>query len=400
MNEILIIGGGFGGVAVALRLSRLLPRDRVHIRLVSEKKYLEYSAALYRVVTGRETCEACIPYTAIFRNRPIELLQDTITSVDLSTQKCSGTSGSVYHYDFLILALGSETTFFGIKGIKERSFGMKNITEAVRLKRHLHDILPSDPASHIVIVGGGATGVELAGEIAIYAQKVAKRHRHSSSPITIDLVEAMPRLLPTLPAPIAERVAQRLLRLRVRLHLASRVLEEKEGSLVLSTTSLPSKTVIWTAGVQANVLLSRINTLEVDQKGRGVVDTFLHAKGHENVFLIGDCAATLFSGMAQTAVHNGEYVARVISRTLRNLPLLPYSPRSTAYAIPVGPSWAAVLWGPCRFYGRIGWWLRRLADLKVLCLYLPWIVAVRTWFGGGKILESCDVCTNHSNNLN
>lgn len=396
-TEILIIGGGFGGVAAALRLARLLPTDRAHIRLVSEKTYLEYSAALYRVVTGRDTCETCIPYTAIFRHRPIEVLQDTIVGIDLPTQRCTGTSGSIYHYDLLILALGSATTFFGIPGVQERSFGMKTITEAIRLRRHLHDILSSDPASHIVIVGGGATGVELAGELAVYAQKVTQRHRHSTSPpITIDLVEAMPRILPTLPVPLSRKVTKRLLTLGVRLHCASRVLEEKEGSLILHTASLPSKTVIWTAGVRANALLGRIDALEVDQKGRGVVDAFLHAKGHENVFLIGDCAATPFSGMAQTALTDATYVAQSIHRILQDHPLVPYTPRSSAYAIPVGPSWAAVLWGPCRFYGRIGWWLRRLADLKVLLLYLPWRTALQTWFGGGKTLESCDVCSEEA----
>lgn len=392
-TEILIIGGGFGGVAAALRLSRLLPTDSTRIRLVSEKTYLEYSAALYRVVTGRSTCETCIPYAAIFRDLPVELLQDAVTGVDLTLQRCTGASGSVYHYDVLVLALGSATTFFGIGGVRERSLGMKTVTEALRLRRHLHDTLPSDPTSHIVIVGGGATGVELAGELADYVQKITARHGNSTSPpITIDLVEALPRLLPTLPVPLAQRVTQRLLRLGVRLHLGSRVLEERQDSLLLSTTSLPSHTVIWTAGVTANPLLGRIATLAVDQKGRGVVDDFLRAKGHKNVFLVGDCAATPFSGMAQTAVHNAEYVARVIIRMLRNLPPVPYAPRSTAYAIPVGPAWAAVLWGPLRVYGRIGWWLRRLADLKALFLYLPWTTALQTWFGGRKTLESCAVC--------
>lgn len=395
MHEILIVGGGFGGVSAALELLRLLPACRVRVRLVSEKKYLEYTAALYRVVTGRDICETCIPYTAIFQKRPVELLQDTITSVDLSTQRCRGTSGSVYHYDSLILALGSETTFFGIKGIKERSFGMKTLTEALQLKRHLHETLPSNPSSHIVIVGGGATGVELAGELAVYAQKVVKRHGLAPFSITIDLVEAMPRLLPTLPAPLAQRVSQRLLRLGVRLHLDSRVLEEKEGSLLLNTTSLPSHTVIWTAGVRANALLGRTDGLEVDQKGRGVVDAFLHASGHENVFLVGDCAATPFSGMAQTALSDAAYVARSIHRTLQKLPPVPYAPHSTAYAIPVGSAWAAVRIGPLRIYGRLGWWLRRLADLKVLFLYLPWFTAIRAWIGGEKTRESCTVCAVH-----
>lgn len=379
MQEILIIGGGFGGVMAALRLCRHPPEEGIHLRLVSERKYLEYSAALYRIVTGRETSETCIPYTTIFRNMPVEILQDTIHDIDLRAGTCSGTSGSLYQYDFLILALGSETTFFNIPGIRERSFGMKSLSEALRLKRHLHEILQSSPSDHIVIVGGGATGVELAGELVVYTKKVAKHHGHCDTSINIDLVEAMPRILPTLPEAFAERVAARLQKLGVHLHLNSRVLP-------------PSRTVIWTAGVQANVLLGHTKNLEVDQKGRGVVDSFLHAKGYENVFLIGDCAATPFSGMAQTAIEDGKYVAHVILSSLQHQPLPLYTPRPPAYAIPTGPHWAAVLWGPLRIYGRLGWWLRRLADLKVMLFYLSWPTALRTWVGGEKALESCKTC--------
>ncbi len=380
MQEILIVGGGYGGVYAALRLLRDLPKGVAHIRLISTRKYFEYTAALYRVVTGRETSETCIPYAAIFRHLPMELLQDHIDHIDLTARTCMGTSGSLYRYDVLIIALGSETTFFGIPGIRERSFGMKTLTEAVRLKRHLHEILQSHPSSHIVIVGGGATGVELAGELV-------------RSTIHIDLVEAMPRLLPSLPEDLAQRVTQRLRKLGVRLHLNSRVLEEKEGYLLLSTTSLPSHTVIWTAGVQANVLLSNTKGLEVDQKGRGVVDPFLHAKGHENVFLLGDCAATPFSGMAQTAIYDGAYVVRTILHSLQHRPLPLYAPRPPAYAIPVGPHWAAVLLGPFRIYGRLGWWLRRLADLKVMLLYLSWHKAIAAWLQGEKRCESCEECS-------
>lgn len=393
IQEILVLGGGFGGVSAALSLARHLPKNSARLLLISEKNYLEYSASLYRVVTGRATAETCLPYSAIFRDFPVEILSDRITAIDPAMRVLTGTSGSTYRYDILIVALGSETTFFGIPGMQKRSFGMKSITEALRLRRHLHEVLQSDPSSPIVIVGGGATGVELAGELAIYAQEIAKKHGHSHTPISINLVEAMPRILPTLPEAFTERVVARLHTLGVHLHLNSRVLEEKEGSLLLSTTSLPSRTVIWTAGVQANTLLRHTEDLAVDQKGRGVVDDYLHAKGHENVFLIGDCAATPFSGMAQTAIQDGKYVAHAILSSLQHRPLLPYTPRPPAYAIPVGPHWAAVLIGPFRVYGRLGWWLRRVADLKVMFLYLPWRKAIAAWLHGEQRCESCEECS-------
>lgn len=393
MQEILILGGGFGGVSAALQLLKNLPQGIARVRLISERKHLEYTAALYRTVTGRSLAEACIPYATIFQDLPLELLQEHIAHIDLAAQSLTGTSGSRYRYDFLILALGSETTFFGIPGMQERSFGMKSITEALRLKRHLHEMLQSHPSSHMVIVGGGATGVELAGELGIYAEETARRHGHLHTPITLDLVEAMPRLLPALPPAFAARVTQRLRMLGVRIHLGCRVLREEKGRILLSEGALLSQTVIWTAGVRAHSLLGHTENLVVDQKGRGVVDAFLHAKGHENVFLIGDCAATPFSGMAQTALRDGAYVATSLARIVRHLPPRPYLPCPTAYVIPVGHHWAAVLLGPLRFYGRVGWWLRRLADLKVMFLYLPWRKAIVAWYGGEQSCESCETCS-------
>jgi len=398
--RIIIVGGGFGGIHTALDLAkRRLPN--VKIVLISDKPHFEYHAALYRVVTGRSPLEVCIPLQEIFAGKDIEVLQDTITEVNLKAKTLKGSSGSNYSFDFLILALGSETVYFNIPGLKELSFGFKSIREALRLKRHLHELFNISQetslekkvqTAHIIVVGGGASGVELAGEIAVYTKKLAKNHKLDPSLITIDLIEAAPCLLPALPEDISKKVEHRLRHLGVNIFLNRTVLKEDVEEVYLKDMEMKTKTVIWTAGVKPHHLYSQIGGLKFDQKGRVVVDEFLQPQGFENVFVIGDAAATPYTGMAQTAIRDGKHVAQVIKRKLRGKPLLGYQPKAPFYAIPVGAGWAAVIIYGLRFYGRIGWWLRRLADLKFFLSILPPRKAILAFQSGKTLCESCPIC--------
>jgi NADH dehydrogenase len=155
---------------------------------------------------------------------------------------------------------------------------------------------------------------------------------------------------------------------------------------------MKTKTVIWTAGVKPHHLYSQIGGLKFDQKGRVVVDEFLRPRGFEDVFVIGDAAATPYTGMAQTAIRDGQCAAQVIEQKLVGKPLSGYRPKAPFYAIPVGPGWAAVIIGGLRFYGRIGWWLRRLADLRFFLSILPPRKAILAFQSSKTLCESCPIC--------
>lgn len=401
-KKILIVGGGFGGIRVALDLAKKgIPNAK--IVLVSDKPHFEYSAALYRVVTGKSPLEVCIPLRTIFENKRVEVIEDSIRTVDLEERKAIGTSGSHYSFDFLVLALGSETAYFNIPGLREYAFGFKSITEALRLKKYLHEMLEACRVSetdreedvcrmHIVVVGGGATGVELAGELALYMRKLAMKHKVDPSLLTIDVIEAAPRLLPALPEDISEKAERRLRSLGVNVFLNRTVTEQEVETVYLKDMTMKSKTVIWTAGVKPHHLYGEVEKLERDRKGRVIVDEFLQAKGHPNVFVIGDAAATPYAGMAQTAVHDGTFVADTIERKMMGRPLEPYRPHKPAYAIPIGPRWAAVLLGNLRFFGRFGWILRRLADLRFFLSILKPREAIAAYRSGKMLSESCTIC--------
>ena len=401
-KKIIIVGAGFGGVRCALDLIAQKP-PKTRIILISDKPHFEYNPTLYRAVTGRSPLEVCIPLEEIFKNKEIEVLEDFITEFDLKEKILKGKSGSRYSFDFLVLAMGSETAYFDIPGLKELSFGFKSIREALLLKKHFHelftfyekaDLEEKVKAAHIVIVGGGATGVELAGELAVYTKRMAKNHNLDPSLITIDIIEAASRLLPALLKNISEKVESRLRELGVNVFLNRKVVKEEVEEVFLKDMELKTKTVIWTAGTRPNYLYTQIKGLDFDQNGRVKVNEFLEAEEFNDIFIIGDAAATTYSGMAQTAIHNGRYAAKIISRKIRSQSFFPYKDKKPAYAIPVGPSWAAVLIGPLRFYGRFGWLVRRLADLRYFFSILSFKKALLA-FRTGKILwESCPICFN------
>ncbi len=400
-KKVIIVGGGFGGIKTALDLAKQKNPD-LDIALISDKVHFEYQARLYRVVNGYSALEVCVPLEKIFKKYNVEVIEDFIESVDLDKRQLVGNSGERYFYDFVVLALGSQTTYFNIPGLKEFSYGFKSIQEALELKGHLHkviegckDSLPEDKTkmAHLVIVGGGASGVELAGELATYMKKLIKMHGLDSSLVTIDLIEAAPRLLPIVDEKISAKITKRLRKLGVNIYVNRAVIKEEVEQVFLKDMQMKTATLIWTAGVAPNNLYGRIKGLVLDRKGRVIVDKHLRAKGYNNAFVIGDGASTTYSGMAQTAINDGKYVANFIEEKIAGRVLESYQPQRPKYAIPVGPGWAAVAIGNLKIYGRPGWWLRRIADLRYFVSILPIIKALKVFRYGSKIVESCPICS-------
>lgn len=399
-HRVLIVGGGFGGVKAALELAN---HHDLAVTLVSDKSHFEYHAALYRVVTGRSVLEVCIPLIEIFAGKKTEIIEDEVQSVDRESRSVKGRSGHSYHYDSLILALGSETAYFDIPGLEKLSYGFKSITEALELKNHLHQIMTTcseqtDQAEkvcscHIIIVGGGASGVEIAGELAVYVRRLAREHGVDQSLVTVDLIEAAPRLLPGLPESTSRQAAGRLHRLGVNVYVNRALIREEIESVFLKDMEIRTKTVIWTAGIKPNRLYQEIKGLKFDKKGRVLVDQYLRPIGDENVYIIGDAASTEFSGMAQTAITDGALVAENISNQLRHRPLSTYTPVKPVYAIPIGPGWAISMIFGQQISGRLGWWVRRWADLKFFLTILPINKARLAFANGRTICEICNICS-------
>jgi NADH dehydrogenase len=247
-----------------------------------------------------------------------------------------------------------------------------------------------------LLIGGGASGVELAGELADYARKLARWHNVDSSLISIDLLEAMPRILSTLPEAVSRRAEARLRALGVNVHVNRSVVKEDVDAVYLKDMHMNSKTIIWTAGMKGNSLAQAIQGLPVDKRGRVEVDAVLRVPGYQHVYVIGDAASTKYSGMAQTALADAAFIAKAIEATLTGKPTSSYTQPAPAYAVPVGPKWAAVVYHGMRFYGLIGWLLRRAADFRAFLALLPLHAALRALRGGETELEWCEICAKRS----
>lgn len=389
--KVLIVGGGFGGVRAALNLAGQADFD---VTLVSKIDYFEYHAALYRSATGRSPFEAVITLTDFFAQYDnVQVVCDEVTKLDPKTKTVKAASGSSYHYDVLILALGVVTQYFGIEGLDKYSYGIKTMQEALEFKRHLHEDLVNGKQAeyNYTVIGGGPTGIELTAELTTYVEHIRKCHK-IKRPFNIDLIEAADRLLPNMPKRYGRLVTGRLQQLGVRLFLNTKVKAEKAGRIAFPHGHLDTHTVAWTAGVANNPFYAAQGELfKFGHNGKIEVNKHLEALPH--VYVIGDGANTKYSGMAQTAIHDASFVTNNLRRRLNHQPPLKYRDKQPIYAVPVGPYWAAVKWGWFETYGLAGWGLRRLADLNLWLEFLKPRRAVSTWEQGFETSEGCKSCS-------
>ncbi len=395
-SRVLIIGGGFGGVQTALSLARKkIPN--LNIELVSNRTHFEYYPLLYKVVTETSLLSACISLSDIFDHTAVNVTEDTIISVDLEARIALGASGSHYRYTYLVLALGSEASYFNIPGIEQYSHSFKSVNEALRLKRHITDLLSAQfgntdssasTALHMVLVGGGPSGVELAADLSEHLKHLARKYHLPKKAVTVDLIEAAPRILPMLAPSISARVERHLKRLGVQVMTSQAVVKEDIENVYMKDLVLHSKTLIWTAGTRPNRFYQTLN-VPLEKNGKVLTNYYLEVQGRENVFVIGDAASTKYSGMAQTALSDGNYVAKVIGGREKGKRVHTYEPKKPFYLIPVGRHFSVFVFGRFHIYGHVPLLIRRLADLRYFLSILPFSKALRTFSAFHKQCENC-----------
>ncbi|HEU5004580.1 MAG TPA: FAD-dependent oxidoreductase [Candidatus Saccharimonadales bacterium] len=388
-KKILIIGGGFGGIKVALELA---DNDRFDVALLSEQDNFRYYPTLYHAATGGRLSASQIPLSEIFAGKNVKLIKDSAKNIDRTAKHVVGESGKKYSYDDLVIALGVITNYFGIKGLKEYSYGIKTIEDATELRDHLHKQMLDEgkPDLNYVVIGGGPTGVELAGALPAYLKSIMARHGIKKHSLHIDLVEAAPQLMGRMPKSYSKAVARRLRRLGVKLYLGQTVSAETAEGLTVSGHDIASHTVVWTAGVTNHPFFSA-NEFKLNERGKVLVDDHLQAE--DNIYVIGDNADTLYSGMAQTALYDASFVTRNLKRLARGKAAKAYTPKRPIYVTPVGPWWAAVLWGKVQIYGKLGWLLRSAADFRGFNDYEPWWKSSKHWLAENmEGPEDCTIC--------
>lgn len=377
--NITIVGGGFGGVKTALELSK---NKKNRITLISDKSDFQYYPTLYSSATGRSRLESWSPLGEIFGEHDnVNVFIDEMTSIDTSTREVIGKSGAKYVYDYLVIAIGVVTSYFGIEGLETYTYGIKSEAEIRRLKHRLF----VDIAEHheldrnYVVVGAGPTGVELAAAMGTYIRRLAKHYgvkkRHR---VSVRLIEAASRVLPRSSEMTSRRVARRLKRLGVKVEVGKKVERATATELIVSGKPVASHTVIWTSGVSNHPFFAAHPDLfRLAPNGRVVVDEQL--KAHDRIYVIGDNAATQYTGLAQTAIRDAKFIARNLPRVHKRRRQLKYRPVQPVSAIPVGRNWAVIEWKWIRIYGFLGGIIRRAADMVGYHDVLPIGTALGAW---------------------
>ncbi|MDB5166268.1 MAG: hypothetical protein JWM37_340 [Candidatus Saccharibacteria bacterium] len=387
-QRILVVGGGFGGVKAALELSR---SSKVAVTLLSDRSVFRYYPTSYHTATGGAHSNAALSLDALFGDTDVRIVKGTATTIDRKAKSVITEDKQVLFYDQLVLGLGVVTNYFGIEGLQEYSYGVKSLDDIDELKRHLHDQIEDErqPDLNYVIIGAGPTGIELAGSLPGYLKEIMANHGVRRRAIHIDLIEAAPRLLPRMPKDTSRAVKRRLKRLGVKLYVGQAVQGQTADALMVNGKPISSHTVIWTAGVTNHPFFKANNFVMM---GRGKVATDIFLQAEDNIFVIGDNANTPFSGMAQTALYDGKFVAENILRALDGKDMRGYQPKRPVSVIPAGPQWAAVNYGKLRIYGKLGWLLREAGDIAGYADYQPWWKVPGQWFTEFEEDHLCKIC--------
>jgi NADH dehydrogenase len=373
-----IVGAGFGGVKAALELAK---HHHNRITIITDKPDFQYYPALYGTATGRSHLQSWVPLSKIFTGKlNVEILIDSVLSIDPDKKELKGKAGNKYEYDNLILALGSVTTYFGIKGLDEHTFGIKSEDEIKELKHHLYKQIAEQGVveKRYVIIGGGPTGVELAGALGSYIRRLRKHHQLPHKRIGITLVEAAPRILPRMHPSSSAKALKRLEKIGIDVEVNKKVESASDDGLMVSGKPLNSHTVIWTSGVANHPFFAEnAKHFELAKNGKVVVNKFMRTK--HGIYVIGDNAFTPFSGLAQTALHDAKFVTKNIHRRQFNKLPKRYKAVLPPVVVPVGDDWAAFEWRFIRLYGWPAALLRRAADMVGYHDYLPLGHALGVW---------------------
>jgi NADH:ubiquinone reductase (H+-translocating) len=381
-RRVVIIGGGFGGLAA----TRDLSREPVHVTLLDRSNHHLFQPLLYQVaMAGLSPGEIAVPIRAVLSGQQnARVLLAEVTSVDL-VKRCVRTRESLpLEYDYLVLAAGAENSYFGHQEWAKVAPGLKDLDDAVEIRRRVLVAFEAaerepDPAvqrRHLtfVVIGGGATGVELAGAIAELATFVLSRDFRAieSDSTRVVLVEGGDRVLSNFDPRLSAEAAKSLREMGVEIRTGLRVTAMDDGGVTCGQERIEASTVLWAAGVRGSSLLQKVG-LEVDRAGRAVVEQDCSIKGHPEVFVIGDAASfipegssTPLPGVSPVAMQQGRFVARQIARSLEGAPRQRFKYRDKGSMATIGRSRAVAQVGKLQLTGFLAW----LAWLTVHIFYL------------------------------
>jgi NADH:quinone reductase (non-electrogenic) len=406
-KRVIIIGGGFGGLYAA----KTLRRTPVRITLVDRRNYHLFQPLLYQVATAAlNPSDIAAPIRAVLRKQGnVSVIMGDVTAIDLDGRIIRLTDGELA-YDLLIIATGATHSYFGHPEWEENAPGLKTIEDALEIRRRVLLAFEaaereSDPERQrawltFVVVGGGPTGVELAGALSEIARQTMLRdfRRINPSSARVILIEGNERLLPPYPPDLSAKAASQLRALGVEVMTSTIVTRVTDHEVSAGETIIPTRTILWAAGVQASPLARSLG-VPLDRAGRVLVAPDLSVPGHPDVFVIGDLAAvtqddgTPVPGVAPAAIQEGIHTAKNIASIVNGEPTVPFHYRDKGSLATIGRAAGVADFGRIKLSGFIAWaaWLAvhiffLIGFRNRLLVILQWAWAYVTFQRGARLI--------------
>ncbi|MDF3052488.1 MAG: FAD-dependent pyridine nucleotide-disulfide oxidoreductase [Geminicoccaceae bacterium] len=333
--HVLILGGGFAGLYAA----RSLKRAPVRVTLVDRRNHHLFQPMLYQVATAAlNPSDIAAPIRSVLRDQPnTEVLLGAVESIDPARRRVVLTDGADSSYDYLIVATGAQHSYFGHDEWERLAPGLKSLEDAVTIRERV--LLAFEKAERepdpvrrqalltFVVIGGGPTGVEMAGAVAELRRYALRRDFRRIDPrdATVLLLEGGTRLLPSYPPGLSDKAKQELRRLGVEVRTETLVTNVRPGSVIAAGWTIPTQTVIWAAGNVASPVLHSLGT-PLDPAGRAIVEPDCTIPGHPEVVVLGDAAhfnhqeGGPLPGISPVAIQMGQYAARAIQSDIEGQP--------------------------------------------------------------------------------
>jgi NADH dehydrogenase len=405
--HVVIIGGGFGGLSAA----KTLRKADVQVTLLDRRNHHVFQPLLYQVATATlSPGDIAAPIRWILRHaRNVRVLLGEAVRIDASARRVEFADGGTLDYDYLIVASGSSHAYFGHDEWEPYAPGLKTLEDAITIRRRILLAFEkaereTDPVRQrelltFVIVGGGPTGVELAGTLAEIARQTLRDEFRSidTSLARIVLVEAS-RLLATFPDSLQEAARRSLKRLGIEIKEGVAVTHIDAHGVMVGNERLDAGTIVWAAGVAASPLVKTLGA-PLDRAGRVLVEPDLSIPGHPEVFVVGDAAAflhqggKLLPGVAQTAIQGATHAAKNIVRRELGQPTLPFVYKNLGNMAIVGRGSAVADLPWARFSGVIGWlaWLSLhivtlIGFRNRIVVLIEWAIAFLTFQRGARLI--------------
>ena len=394
LPHVVVVGGGFAG----LWATRALARDPVRITLVDRSNHHLFQPLLYQVATaGLSAPDIAAPLRHILRRqRNVEVRLAGVDAVEAGAGRLRLDDGGTLAYDWLVLATGATHAYFGNDQWAAHAPGLKTLDDALGIRRRVllafeRAEAEGDPAKRaawldFAIIGGGPTGVELAGTLAEIARHTLREEFRSIDPASarVRLVEAGPRVLSSFPEDLSARARRQLERLGVEVLTGTPVTAIDAEGYRLGDRFVPSRTVLWAAGVAASPL-ARTLGVALDRAGRVEVAPDLSVPGHERVFVAGDLAAIArddgrpVPGVAPAAKQMGRHVAAAIRARLAGRPPPAFRYRDWGNLATIGRMAAVVHFGRLKLSGLLAWWFWLLVHILFLIGFRNRVVVMLNW---------------------